>query len=59
LVGESFWRRIIDFSAMVEFGVISPKDVDLFRYVESAEEAVAWVRDGECVPCGAADGPTL
>ena len=39
LVGESFWRRIIDFDAMVELGVIAPGDAELFRYVESAEEA--------------------
>ena len=39
LVGERFWRRIIDFDAMVELGVIAPGDAELFRYVESAEEA--------------------
>jgi uncharacterized protein (TIGR00730 family) len=49
LFGESFWRRIIDFDAMVEIGVIAPEDAQLFRFVETAEEAVAWIRDN-CVP---------
>ncbi len=45
LFGESFWRRIIDFEAMVEEGVISPEDLDIFRYVESADDAWRMIRD--------------
>jgi predicted Rossmann-fold nucleotide-binding protein len=37
--GEKYWRRIINFDAMVQEGVISLKDRDLVRYVESAETA--------------------
>ncbi|WP_119460860.1 TIGR00730 family Rossman fold protein [Rhodospirillaceae bacterium SYSU D60014] len=39
LFGESYWRRIIDFEAMVEENVIAPDDLSIFRYVETAEEA--------------------
>lgn len=39
IFGEEFWKRIVDFNAMVEEGVISPGDLELFRYVETAEEA--------------------
>ena len=39
LFDEAYWRRIINFDAMVEEGVISPQDRDLVRYVESAEAA--------------------
>jgi uncharacterized protein (TIGR00730 family) len=39
LFDEAYWRRIVNFDAMVEEGVISPKDRDLVRYVESAEAA--------------------
>lgn len=39
LFGESWWRQIINFEAMVEEGVISPEDLDIFRYVETAEAA--------------------
>ncbi len=41
LFGESFWRRIIDFDALVEAGTISPEDLQLFAFVETAEEAMA------------------
>jgi len=44
LFNEAYWRRIVDFEAMVEEGVISPRDLDLFQYVESAEEAWQIIR---------------
>ena len=51
LVGRHFWDRIIDFQALVEEGVISPEDLELFCFAETAEEAWALVagslnRDG-------------
>jgi hypothetical protein len=42
LFDEAYWRRIINFEAMVEEGTIAPGDLDLFAYVETAEEA--WQR---------------
>ncbi|MDJ0985652.1 MAG: TIGR00730 family Rossman fold protein [Desulfobacterales bacterium] len=39
LFGREFWERVINFDALVEAGTISPKDLDLFQYVETAEEA--------------------
>ena len=39
LMGRHFWERLINFPMMVEEGVISPKDLDLFRYAETAQEA--------------------
>ena len=39
LFGEAFWRRIVDFEALAEEGTISPDDLDLFRFVDTAEEA--------------------
>jgi uncharacterized protein (TIGR00730 family) len=39
LFGQAFWERIINFEALVEEGTISDKDLDLFVYVETAEEA--------------------
>jgi uncharacterized protein (TIGR00730 family) len=39
LFGRDFWSRLIDFGLMVETGMISAGDVDLFRFVETAEEA--------------------
>lgn len=39
LFGREFWGRVVNFEALVEEGVISPDDLDLFRFVETAEEA--------------------
>jgi len=38
LVGEAYWRRLIDFDFMVSEGVIDAEDRDLFWYAESAED---------------------
>ncbi|MFA7597378.1 MAG: LOG family protein [Novosphingobium sp.] len=42
LFGKEFWSRVVDFGAMAEEGVIDENDLDLFRIVETAEEA--WER---------------
>jgi uncharacterized protein (TIGR00730 family) len=44
LMGGTYWRRIIDFDAMVDEGVIGEQDVDIFKIVESAEEAWAAIK---------------
>lgn len=43
LFGRSFWERVVNFDALAEEGVISPEDLTLFRFVETAEEAWAHV----------------
>ncbi|HEY0084559.1 MAG TPA: TIGR00730 family Rossman fold protein [Allosphingosinicella sp.] len=39
LFGREFWERVVNFEALVEEGVVSEKDLDLFCFVETAEEA--------------------
>ena len=39
LFGQAFWERIVNFEALVEEGTISPEDLELFAFVETAEEA--------------------
>jgi hypothetical protein len=45
IFGRDFWERVISFETLVEEGLISPADRDLFRYVETAEEAVQILLD--------------
>ncbi len=45
LFGRTFWEKLVDFEFLREEGVISPDDLDLFRYVESAEEAAQIIED--------------
>lgn len=39
LLGEAFWKGIINFDALVDEGVISETDLELFQFVDTAEEA--------------------
>ncbi len=47
--GRDFWERVVNFEALMEEGVISPDDLKLFRFVETADEA--W--DQVCTHYGA------
>jgi uncharacterized protein (TIGR00730 family) len=37
--GREFWNRVVNFEALVEEGVISPADLDLITFCETADEA--------------------
>ncbi len=39
LFGTEFWKRIVDINALAEEGVISPDDVNMVTFVDSAEQA--------------------
>jgi len=40
LFGREFWERIVNWDALAEAGTISKQDLDLFRFVETAAEAM-------------------
>lgn len=44
LYGSAYWKRLIDFDAMVDEGVIAPEDLDLFTYVDTPEAAWEGIR---------------
>jgi uncharacterized protein (TIGR00730 family) len=52
LFGEEFWRKIINWEALAEAGTISPEDLELFRFVETAQEAMTiidnWYAEQKC-----------
>jgi len=39
LFGSEFWNSVVNFDALVEWGTISPEDVDLFKIVDTVEDA--------------------
>ena len=39
LFGRDFWTRLVNFDLLIDTGMISPQDVKLFHFVETAEEA--------------------
>ena len=40
LFGRAFWEKIVNWQALAEIGTISPEDLRLFRFVETADEAL-------------------
>ncbi|WP_116085138.1 LOG family protein [Tropicimonas sp. IMCC34011] len=40
LFGREFWESVVNFDALVKAGTIAEADLDLFRIVETAEEAI-------------------
>ncbi|MBT8410551.1 MAG: LOG family protein, partial [Octadecabacter sp.] len=40
LFGRAFWEKIINWDALADAGTISAADLELFQFVETAEEAV-------------------
>jgi len=45
LFGEAFWRSIVNFDALAEFGTIAPDDVKLISFVDTAEAAWKIIQD--------------
>jgi uncharacterized protein (TIGR00730 family) len=47
LFGREFWRKIVNWEALADAGTISPEDLDLFNFVETAEEGWEIIREAE------------
>lgn len=45
LFGREFWTRVVNFDALVDEGVISARDLNIFTFVETADEAWDIVRN--------------
>ncbi|QBF34037.1 LOG family protein [Thalassococcus sp. S3] len=50
LFGREFWERIINWQALAEAGTIATRDLDLFRIVETADEAAELIETWEVEP---------
>ena len=46
IYGSEYWHRIMNFQAFVDAGTISPEDLDLFKFVDTPEDAFTFLRDG-------------
>src|SRR5580658_86748 len=46
IYGSEYWKKIINFEAMADSGVISPEDVKLFKISDSPEESFAFLKEG-------------
>ncbi len=44
--GSDYWKKVFNLDTLVDTGAISPKDLDLFKYADTPEEAFELLRDG-------------
>ncbi|MEZ5937250.1 MAG: LOG family protein [Hyphomonadaceae bacterium] len=58
LMDRDFWTSLINFDLLVECGNISPHDLDLFEFAETAEEAWEKLVDGGILELRAEGPPT-
>ena len=45
LFNSDFWNRVVNFDTMIEYGTISPEDVNLFKITDDYDEAVKYITD--------------
>jgi predicted Rossmann-fold nucleotide-binding protein len=46
MYGGKYWHDVLNFKTLVDTGMISANDVDLFKIVDTPEEGFAYLRDG-------------
>jgi len=44
--GSSYWKQVINMDMLVEKGAISPKDLDLFQFADTPEDAFRILKEG-------------
>jgi uncharacterized protein (TIGR00730 family) len=44
LYGEEYWRKVLNFEALMKYGTISPEDAELFTYCSDVGEAFAFLK---------------
>jgi len=45
LYGSDYWKEVIGFDTMVDWGVISPGDLDLFRFMDDVDGTYEYLKD--------------
>jgi uncharacterized protein (TIGR00730 family) len=46
IYGSEYWKKLINFQAMIDSGTINAADLQLFQMVDSPEEGFEFLRDG-------------
>ncbi|MFZ0338364.1 MAG: TIGR00730 family Rossman fold protein [Terracidiphilus sp.] len=46
IYGSDYWKKVFNLEVLVDAGAISPKDLDLFQYADTPEQAFNLLRDG-------------
>lgn len=46
IYGSEYWKKVFDLDVLVDTGAISPKDIELFQFADTPEEAFEMLRRG-------------
>src|SRR6202789_3587591 len=46
IYGPEYWKKVFNLQVLVDTGAISPKDIDLFQFADTPEEAFELLRKG-------------
>ena len=46
IYGPEYWKKVFNFDWLVDTGAISPKDVDLFQFADTPEQAFEMLKQG-------------
>jgi hypothetical protein len=46
IYGSEYWKKVFNLDVLVDTGAISPKDIELFQFADTPEEAFAMLRKG-------------
>jgi hypothetical protein len=61
--GSDYWSKVVNLQELADRGVISPDDVNLYKVVDSPEEAFEYLRDGlteyHLIPQGKGKAPEI
>jgi uncharacterized protein (TIGR00730 family) len=57
LYGKSYWQEIINFDALIKYGMISPADLNLFQYADDPQTAFELLKSGLSVYAAQIDTP--
>jgi uncharacterized protein (TIGR00730 family) len=44
--GPEYWKKVFDLDVLVDTGAVSPKDMELFQFASTPEQAFEMLRDG-------------
>jgi len=46
IYGSEYWKKVFNLDVLVDTGAISPKDIDLFQFADTPEQAFELLRNG-------------
>ena len=46
IYGREYWDKLVNFQTMIDAGAISPRDLELFKVVDTPEEGFEYLREG-------------